>query len=40
MDSTAIHTANHLLLEVGIILAAGTLCGIVARKFRAPEVVL
>jgi len=40
VESTAIHTANHLLLEVGVILAAGTLCGIAARKFRVPDVVL
>ncbi|HET6418557.1 MAG TPA: cation:proton antiporter [Geobacteraceae bacterium] len=33
------HVANHILLEVGIILAAGTLSGIVARKFRAPDLV-
>src|SRR5450631_3166926 len=34
------HAANHILLIAGIILAAGSLCGIVARRFKAPDVVL
>ena len=34
------HTANHILLVAGIILAAGSLSGIVARRFKAPDVVL
>ena len=40
MESTAMHEANHILLVAGIILAAGSLSGIVARRFRAPDVVL
>ncbi len=40
MDSTPIHAANHLLLEIGIILASGTLSGIMARKLRVPDVVI
>jgi cell volume regulation protein A len=40
VESTAISSANHLLLEAGIILAAGSLSGIVARRFKAPDVVL
>ena len=40
MESTAMHAANHILLVVGIILAAGSLSGIVARRFRVPDVVL
>ena len=34
------HAANHILLLAGIILAAGSLGGIVARRFKAPDVVL
>jgi len=34
------HAANHILLVAGIILAAGSLSGIVARRFKAPDVVL
>ncbi len=37
---TANSIINHLLLEIGIILAVGTLCGIMARKFRVPDVAL
>jgi|ERR1039457_4648630 cell volume regulation protein A len=40
MESTAMHAANHILLVAGIILAAGSLSGIVARRFKAPDVVL
>ena len=40
MDSTAMHAANHILLVAGIVLAAGSLGGIVARRFKAPDVVL
>ena len=40
MESTAILAANHLLLIAGIILAAGSVCGIVARRVKAPDVVL
>lgn len=39
METTVIHAANHILLVAGIILAAGSLSGIVARKFKAPDVV-
>ena len=40
MEPTAIKAANHILFVAGIILAAGSLSGIVARRFRAPDVVL
>jgi cell volume regulation protein A len=40
VESSAIHSANHILLMAGVILAAGTLSGIVARKFLFPDVVL
>jgi potassium/hydrogen antiporter len=40
MESTAIHAAKHILLIVGIILLAGSCSGILARKFRLPDVVL
>jgi len=33
------HATNHILLVAGIILAAGSLSGIVARRFKAPDVV-
>ena len=34
------HAANHILLIAGIILAAGSLSGIIARRCKAPDVVL
>ena len=34
------HAANHILLVAGIVLAAGSLSGILARRFKAPDVVL
>jgi cell volume regulation protein A len=40
METTAIASAKHLLLVAGIILAAGSMSGIAARRFRAPDVVL
>jgi cell volume regulation protein A len=40
METAAISTAKHLLLVAGIILAAGSMSGIVARRFKAPDVVL
>jgi len=40
LESTAMHAANHILLLAGIILAAGSLGGIIARRFKAPDVVL
>ena len=40
MESTAMHAANHILFIAGIILAAGSLSGIVARRCKAPDVVL
>jgi len=39
VESTAMHATNHILLVAGIILAAGSLSGIVARRFKAPDVV-
>ena len=40
MESAAIHSAKHILLVVGIILGAGSLSGILAQKFKMPDVVL
>jgi cell volume regulation protein A len=40
MESTAIHSAKHILLLVGIILGAGSFSGILAHKFKVPDVVL
>ena len=40
MESAAIHSAKHILLMVGMILGAGSLGGILARKFKVPDVVL
>ena len=40
MESAAIHSAKHILLMIGIILGAGMLGGILAKKFRVPDVVL
>jgi potassium/hydrogen antiporter len=40
MESAAIHSAKHVLLVIGIVLGAGSLSGIVAQKFRVPDVVL
>ena len=40
VESPVVNSANHLLLEAGIILAAGSLSGIVARRFKAPDVVM
>ena len=40
MESTAIHSAKHILLLVGIILGAGSFSGILAQKFKVPDVVL
>ena len=40
MESAAIHSAKHILLMIGIILGAGTLSGILAKKFSVPDVVL
>ncbi len=36
----SIETAKHVLLVFGTILAVGTLCGVVARKLRVPDVVV
>ena len=38
--SAAIETAKHVLLAFGIILAAGTLCGLLAQRLRIPDVVV
>lgn len=40
MESTAIHSAKHILLLVGIILSTGSFSGIMAHKFKVPDVVL
>lgn len=40
MESAAIHSAKHILLMVGIILGAGSFSGILAQKFKVPDVVL
>jgi cell volume regulation protein A len=40
VELTGMHTANHILLVAGIILAAGSLSGIIARRLKAPDVVL
>jgi potassium/hydrogen antiporter len=40
MESAAILSAKHVLLVIGIILGAGSLSGIVAQKFKVPDVVI
>ena len=40
MESVAIHSAKHILFIVGVILLAGSLSGILAQKFRVPDVVV
>ena len=40
MESAAIHTAKELLFVVGIILLSGSLSGILAQKFKIPDVVI
>lgn len=40
MESTAIHAAKQILFIVGIILLAGTFSGILAQKFKVPDVVV
>jgi len=40
MESEAIKAATHLLLIIGVILAAGMMSGILARRIRVPDVVL
>lgn len=40
MESTAILTAKHILLLIGIILGAGSFSGILASKFKVPDVVI
>jgi len=40
MESAAIHSAKTILLVVGMILGAGSLSGILAQRFRLPDVVL
>ena len=40
MESAAIHSAKHILLMIGIILGAGSLCSILAQKLKMPDVVL
>lgn len=38
--SQAIETAKHVLLTAGIVLAAGSLTGFLAKKIRVPDIVL
>jgi len=38
--STTIETAKHVLLAFGVILAAGTLSGLLARRLQVPDVVV
>ncbi len=40
MESAAIHSAKHILLVIGIILGAGSFSGILASKFKVPDVVV
>ncbi|TWJ17785.1 cation:proton antiporter [Geobacter argillaceus] len=40
MESTAIHAAKQILFIVGIILLAGSFSGILAQKFKVPDVVV
>ena len=40
MESAAIHSAKHILLIIGLILGAGSFSGILASKFKVPDVVV
>ncbi len=40
MESAAIHSAKHILFIIGVILFAGSVSGILARKFKVPDVVV
>lgn len=40
MESVAIHSAKQILLVFGIILGAGSLSGLLASKFKVPDVVV
>ena len=40
MESEAIHAAKHFLFIIGIILLAGSFSGILAQKFKVPDVVV
>jgi cell volume regulation protein A len=40
MESAAIHSAKQILLVIGIILGAGSFSGILASKFKVPDVVV
>lgn len=40
MESAAIHSAKQILLVIGLILAAGSFSGILASKFKVPDVVV
>ncbi|HXE98157.1 MAG TPA: cation:proton antiporter [Dongiaceae bacterium] len=40
MESAAIHSAKNILFIVGIILLAGSMSGILAQKFKVPDVVV
>ncbi len=36
--TTAVEVAKHTLISAGVILAAGTLCGLLAQKLRIPDI--
>ena len=40
METAAITSAKHILLLIGTILAVGSLSGLLARKFKVPDVVV
>ena len=40
MESAAIHSAKHVLLIIGLVLAAGSFCVILAQRFRIPDVAI
>ena len=40
MESAAIHSAKHILLVIGLILGAGSFSGILASRFKMPDVVV
>ncbi|MBI2381134.1 MAG: sodium:proton antiporter [Gammaproteobacteria bacterium] len=37
---SAIEVAKHTLLSAGVIMAVGTVCGVVAKKIKVPDIVL
>ncbi len=40
METAAIHSAKHILFIIGIILCTGSFSGILAQKFKVPDVVV